>query len=331
MNLLNTGYSSRHFMGDVLKNSKPQFKLLFVFILLFICYLIVTFLSMLFALPLFNLTWTELSTLLTSGMLEADIAILKYFQITQTIGLFLVPAILLNYLIFTHNERFLHASKVKQAGLLLTITFFSLIVSIPLVSKLIEWNTSFQFPAWAGELEALIKRMEEERNELTVRMLEGRAFRDLLINLFIIAVLPALSEEFIFRGVLQKLLSGWFRNTHLAIFISALLFSAIHFQFYGFVPRLLLGLYFGYLFYWSRNIWFAVWAHFTNNATAVLLLFVGKAEKPFMPEIFREEFSPNTWQVLISFCLTLLLISFLWSMLHRKSEWPHKSRELEIE
>jgi membrane protease YdiL (CAAX protease family) len=86
------------------------------------------------------------------------------------------------------------------------------------------------------------------------------------LNIMIIAVLPAISEELIFRGVFQKIFQNIFRSGHLAVWFTSFLFSAIHLQFYGFLPRFILGLIFGYLFLWSRNLWFPVIAHFINNA-----------------------------------------------------------------
>ncbi len=96
---------------------------------------------------------------------------------------------------------------------------------------------------------------------------------ELIIALFVIAVLPAIGEELVFRGLIQNELKRLTQNVHVAIWVSALLFSAFHLQFFGFVPRLLLGALFGYLYYWSGNLSMAVLAHFTNNAVAVFSLY----------------------------------------------------------
>jgi hypothetical protein len=85
-----------------------------------------------------------------------------------------------------------------------------------------------------------------------------------------IAVLPALGEEFLFRGVLQRLFIEWTKNRHFGVWIASFIFSFIHFQFYGFIPRFLLGLYFGYLLVWSSSIWVPVVAHLINNGFAVI-------------------------------------------------------------
>jgi membrane protease YdiL (CAAX protease family) len=93
------------------------------------------------------------------------------------------------------------------------------------------------------------------------------------INLIMIAVLPALGEEFIFRGVFQKIFCRLFGSGHIAIWITAFIFSFVHLQFFGFLPRFILGLLFGYLFYWSRTLWLPVIAHFVNNAVPTFIAY----------------------------------------------------------
>ena len=87
------------------------------------------------------------------------------------------------------------------------------------------------------------------------------------------AILPAIGEELLFRGVFQRLLTEWTRNIHWGIILAALLFSFFHFEFYGFLPRFLLGVFFGYLFVWTSSIWVPILAHFTNNFIIVVYSF----------------------------------------------------------
>ena len=101
----------------------------------------------------------------------------------------------------------------------------------------------------------------------------------MILNLFIIAILPAVGEEFFFRGVLQKILIRLFKSGHVAIWVTAFIFSAIHFQFFGFVPRFILGLIFGYLFFWSSTLWLPVISHFINNAVPVIMAYIQGMEK----------------------------------------------------
>ena len=99
------------------------------------------------------------------------------------------------------------------------------------------------------------------------------------LNLVIIALTPAIAEEFIFRGVFQKIFYGLLRSGHLAVWFTAFLFSTLHFQFFGFIPRFILGLVFGYLFFWSGTLWLPVISHFVNNAFPVVLVYIEGIDK----------------------------------------------------
>jgi membrane protease YdiL (CAAX protease family) len=135
---------------------------------------------------------------------------------------------------------------------------------------IIIWNQSLQLPESLSGLEKSLQSMEESGLKMTEIMLAGNGFGSLLINLLLMAVIPAIGEEFLFRGVIQKHLIEWTRKPHLAIIISAIIFSAVHFQFYGFIPRVILGMIFGYLVFYSGSLWPAIFAHFFNNAMAVM-------------------------------------------------------------
>ncbi len=303
------------FLGEI-TNNRPYFGLLLGLLLMFFSYLFFTLFSLLLAIPVYSITWEELTTILNSGIQNADISLVKFLQVFQTIGLFLVPAIALNYLIFNSRERFLRIGEMNSSIVYLLLILI-LVVSIPFISKLIQWNGALKVPEQLKYIEDWMKQMEEQRNTLTVRMLAGDKFTGLLLNLGIIAVLPALGEEFIFRGVLQTLLTKWFKNTHLAIFIAAFLFSSIHLQFYGFIPRLVLGLFFGYLFFWSKNIWLAVWAHLINNALAIILMFLGNKGNINIPEILTENHHVSMIEFGISLCMIVILTGILYSTTKR--------------
>jgi membrane protease YdiL (CAAX protease family) len=313
--------------NGLMEGARPLTKIVFSILVIFVSYLTISLLSMILALPLFSLTWSGLSSILANEMKNADLGLIKYFQLTQTLALFLVPAILLNYLIFSFDNQFIKGNILARPGIILLL-FVLLLVSIPLVTKLIEWNTSFRFPSWAHNLETTVKRMEDERNELTVRMLSGSGIKELLFNLFMIAIIPAFGEEFIFRGIIQQLFVRWLKNIHVAVCISAFLFSAVHFQFFGFIPRFMLGVLFGYLFYWSGSIWFAVWAHFINNVLAVIFTYMENLSANILPPILSEEYHASSVEVIISLVLTIAILTYIWSYFrNRPNEIPaHRRR-----
>ena len=118
-----------------------------------------------------------------------------------------------------------------------------------------------------------MKQMEESADSISETLFGNLTNGTLFVNIIVMAALPAICEEFLFRGTLQNLLEKKSSKPHLAIWITAIIFSAIHLQFYGFIPRMLLGAYLGYLLYWSRSLWLPVLAHFLHNALSILVSF----------------------------------------------------------
>ena len=141
-------------------------------------------------------------------------------------------------------------------------------------SIVIEWNMNLDFSGLSPTFETWARAKEEQLRELTLFITRFDSLGGLLLGLVVIAVLPAVGEELLFRGVGQRKLHQLFGNPHAAIWMAALLFSAIHVQFYGFFPRLLLGALFGYIYYWSGNLWYAIAAHFVNNAFLLIMLYL---------------------------------------------------------
>jgi len=131
-----------------------------------------------------------------------------------------------------------------------------------------------------------------------------------------IAILPAIAEEILFRGVIAKYLNEWTRNLHWAVFISAFIFAAIHLQFYGFLPRLLLGMALGYLYFWSGSLWLPIAAHFTNNFLSVVIEFLYRKQ---IIHTNAEDFGTNStvWLTLISVTGVCLILGYL-KMRHRQ-------------
>ena len=166
-----------------------------------------------------------------------------------------------------------------------------------------------KLPAFLQSVQDWMERYEKEAAALTDAFLKMDSKKDLFINLFMVGLLPAIGEEFLFRGVIQKLLRQMTGNAHSAIIITAILFSAIHMQFFGFVPRFLLGAFFGYLLYWSGSIWLPVTAHFVNNGMAVIFSWYQQRNQlPFNPDTVGSEMR-DWWIVLLS-TVTVVVIAF---------------------
>ena len=137
----------------------------------------------------------------------------------------------------------------------------------PLVSITAYWNNGIQLPESLHAIEELLRSMEDSANDLTLQIMQGNSVWILLV---VMALLPAIGEEFLFRGGLQKGIQNKTGNAHLAVWVTAFVFSFIHFQFYGFIPRFVLGVALGYFYVYGKSLWIPIWAHFVNNSTAVL-------------------------------------------------------------
>lgn len=153
------------------------------------------------------------------------------------------------------------------------IAFFFAVSALPIISLMAEWNQGMELPSFLASLEEMMRQMEESAKALTERFLNTSSVGMMFVNLFVMALLPAVCEEMMFRGWLQRVL-GKSVNYHTAIWVSAFVFSAIHFQFYGFIPRMLIGAALGYLYYYTGSLWAPIIAHFTNNAAAVISAFL---------------------------------------------------------
>ena len=224
--------------------------------------------------------------ILSIGIISADagdtenISQLKIIQIISSVFIFIIPPLLFSYF---ENNQYLKGlgfnSKFKRQNILiiLMIIFFSQ----PLVAYCMQLNLDFinSITDYIPKVIESMKQMEEKAKLLTEGFLKMDNIGDLLFNLFLIAIIPAIGEEMFFRGVIQKKLKNILRNPHIAILITSFIFSAIHMQFFGFLPRFFLGMVLGYLFYYSGNLWMPIIAHFINNALAILLMYLPFAKK----------------------------------------------------
>ncbi len=157
--------------------------------------------------------------------------------------------------------------------ILLTITAF------PFNGWVIQWNQSIHFPDGIDEY----FRSEEKKLALITQFLtDFRGTWQLILALFVMAFIPAIGEELLFRGILQNLISRGVRNVHAAVWISAFVFSAVHLQFFGFVPRLLLGALLGYLYAWTGSLRAPMLAHFVNNSATLLIVYFFKTKISFL-------------------------------------------------
>ena len=186
---------------------------------------------------------------------------------------FILPTFL--FTLFLTEEKLLYLCLHKKVQIQSVFFVLLIIVSMsPLINWMTELNGKMVLPTSMSNIEHWMKASEEQYTKLTEAFLKMNTVKDLLFNLFVIAFLAALGEEILFRGVLQKTLMESVKNIHIAVWLTAIIFSAFHFQFYGFFPRMMLGVLLGYLFMWSNSLWLPIIAHFTNNGLAVVLEYL---------------------------------------------------------
>lgn len=277
------------------------------FLLLLCLMLIFGLFSILLSKALGIIFWGEAITAvrLSKNLAPDQINYQLMVQAINQLGLLLAPALVLGFMASKSTRSYFKIERIKSYRPVRDAVALMIIIA-PTISFLTVWNASLGLP-WAN-VQLWMSRMEELAAGVTAAFLSTKTVGGLLVNIAVIAIIPAVSEEFFFRGVVLRLCRQSLRNIHLAVFVSALIFSAFHMQFFGFLPRLVLGMILGYLFIYSQSIWIPILAHFLNNATVVVGEWIyqnGWSNTPM------EEFgsNPNIWLTLGS---VLFTVGLLW-------------------
>ena len=258
-------------------------------------------------------------------------AALKWFQFVQTIGTFFLPPFVCAWLWSDAPLEWLHLSRKskvesrKPECLLFISAVVLMIVAVPGINLLADWNSRLVLPESMAGIEAWMKAQEDAAAVLTQRFLTGTSVGVLIVNIGLLALLPAMAEELTFRGVVMGLVVGRSslvvsrKRAHVAVWVTAILFSAIHMQFYGFVPRMLLGALFGYALLWTGSLWVPITMHFTNNLIAVVAYWC----------VYRAGINPESidafgagdtlWLGIVSLVLTAVGIYFFWRLSRQMS------------
>lgn len=292
----------------LLAGMRPAEKFLFTVVILFILGLAFQFLGAFLAAWIYGF---GISEVLTLGSFDDPryVAASKLIQILGATGTFIVPAFLFSYLfegdLFSYYQ---FRNPARSLPLLLTVAM--MVAVVPFINYLAEINMKMEIPIRG--LDNFLRMMESDAEEIMRAFTNTRTFWGLLVNVLMIGVIAAVGEELIFRGLLQRLLIGMVKRVHLAILITAILFSAFHFQFFSFLPRFVLGLILGYLMHYGRSIWFPILAHFVNNTMGVIYYYFyarGSADD-MLEEIGTSSMMP------MAAVISLLLFAFffvLWS------------------
>lgn len=270
--------------------------------------------SQLFFLLLFSFTGLLLSIVFISLLAPVmggidSLNFIRVMQVFQSVFIFLVPALLCAYLFNEDGWQYL---KIKKAvNLKVLIYSIILIVAIqPLISFTGYYNKMMTLPESLSELEQSMQAMENSAAALLERLMADHSPDVVIANFIVIAVAAGITEEFFFRGSLQQLVKKICHNRHVTVWITAFIFSFIHFQFYGFVPRMLLGALLGYIFLWSGNLWIPVIVHILNNALSVALYYKFHST-PVYDRLESFGTGDTVWATVASIAVTGVILSLL--------------------
>lgn len=297
---------------DAFRNSPPGLKLLFFLFLAVVLFLA----SMLAAMVVGSVVWGWEAFVAYLGSQAYDQASVlsaqKLMQAFYSVGLFVLPPLAFAAMQGPSGWADLGIRQAPRTrSLMYAIVLF--VGVLPLTNWVYAINQQVVFPT---VVEQWLRAMETNAERITQAFLAERSTSNYLINLLLIAALPALGEELFFRAVIQKQLYAWLRNPHLAVWLAAALFSALHLQFYGFLPRLLLGALLGYLFLWSGSLWLPVVAHFLTNALTISVIHFSQGAHSERLEALG---NPETGQAIFALYSLMLVSSMLLGIHHNES------------
>ena len=256
----------------LLSSASTSVKLIFSALMVAGVWMFFQVLSIVSGMIFYSVGYNEVFEVIGNLQDPGSVAFIKYVQAVTSFGLFIVSSFLIAFIIAEKVPEFLLLEKAPGffSFLLVSVMIISI---LPFSNLLTEVNRQLSLPEQAGFIQQFFEEKEFQMEEIMRTFLKVEGFRALLVNILIIAVIPAIGEELLFRGVFQRLFISLTRNPHAGIIITAFIFSALHLQFLSFLPRFFLGALFGYMVYWSHSLWPAIAAHFLNNFLAVLYYY----------------------------------------------------------
>lgn len=235
---------------------------------------------------------------------------MRMAQMISQVGIFLVPSIAFAYLCQGNIKSYL-MTKNRVKPFVLILSLFLIIAIQPTIDLIGYLNQQISLPESLASLEAKIRAGEESAQKVVSLLFIDKSILGLVANLLVIAVVAGLVEELFFRGCLQQIIKKISKNSHVAIWVTAIIFSTIHFQFLGFFPRIILGAVLGYLFEWTRNLWVPIIIHTVNNAISVIFAYFF-FNTPQYKELTSFNFEKDVWYIIPSIIITSALIVLLY-------------------
>ena len=271
-------------------------------ILLAVLALVGSILLSLFTLIIGKLSGTDM-TLLVQGQIESTDKnawyVLRILLVFNSIMVFIIPAYIYNYIV---DRNYLNQYGIEEPKNInyWPWAFMLFTVAMPLVIASAWANQQIDLPTWA-------QQSEENINGIIESLLKNSSVPSFVFNIVVMAFLPAVGEEWFFRASLQRLLSSWFKKEWIAIIFTGFIFSLLHFQFEGFLPRFILGMILGLIFSKTKNIWVCILLHFLFNAIQITTAFFNTDK---LSNLNKEQIpTPNWWIVSLCSIILIYLIS----------------------
>lgn len=222
----------------------------------------------------------------------------------QNVFAFVLPAAAVVVFTALKPLEFLRINRApSMKGLLALVSIY--VVMMPAFNWLTNWNEHLSLPEYMAPIENMLRNAENAAAVITNVIFTNNSIFELIVSVLVVGVLTGFSEEFFFRGALQRIFSTRPTNVHASIWITAFVFSAIHMQFFGFFPRLVLGAIFGYLLWWSGSLWLPIIAHTLNNSIAIISHY---ASEPGAPKSTIETIGiHDPWIAILSAIATVVL------------------------
>lgn len=284
-----------------------------ILILAFLGFLIIgPMIGFLFGFPFFDGSLAEYTDLFLGGDIMNSRFKTPAFVMqgtASTIGFILIP--LLAMIIYEKQTVMVFFKTKKTTNLLVLLTVFIGISFIGFNSLFVEWNAGLTLPEFMSGFESWARNFEDLAMRQTEFFTRFDSNAQFALAFFVIAIIPGIGEELVFRGFLQNYLHKSSRNIHIAIWVSAFLFSAMHMQFFGLVPRMMLGALFGYLYFWSGNLIIPIVAHIVNNGFTLIMMYVYQAKITDLNIESVEEVSLVSFSIFAIITFSLLFV-FRW-------------------
>lgn len=296
-------------MMRLLKNSTPASRIFYLFtgslIGLFLAGALIAILSDIFG-------WND----------RDSVWFIRLSTFLQSLFMFFLPAICIA--VWTDlPSKYLNLQKSSNIYNFTASAILLFIISMPMISLTTQLNERMILPKQLADIEAWMRNSEQTAEAVTQRLLQGKDLLGFISNILLIGAFTAISEEFFFRGVLQREIELWTKSGHWSVWITAFIFSAIHLQFFGFFPRLILGALLGYLFLFSRNLWVPITAHFFNNASVIVVNFF--VEKKALDQLNNP---PVTlWLIMLSVVSAILCVILLKKLKQISTSQPLRLKE----